>query len=166
MQLHELKAPKGARTRKRIVGRGPGSGRGKTSGRGEKGQKSRSGRGIMRGYEGGQMSLIRRLPKVGFRRKNPTVYQVVKLENLGKYKEGSIVDPQALVDQGLIKNVFTPFKILGNGELKKALTLKAHSFSKAAEEKIKKAGGKIEIINKQIVKEQLNQDKKDKTKKA
>ena len=147
MQLHELKSPKGSRKRKRIVGRGKGSGRGKTSGRGENGQKSRStGRTIVSSSEGGQMPLIRRLPKVGFRSHRPILNQVVRLEKLNKFKDGTVVDAEFLKTQGLIKSLNKPFKILGDGEIKKSLVIQIKSVSKTAEDKILKAGGKIEGV--------------------
>ncbi|MDP8264336.1 MAG: 50S ribosomal protein L15 [Candidatus Aceula lacicola] len=148
MFLHEIGKPKGARKKKRIVGRGQGSGRGKTSGRGENGQKSRSGRAIIHGLEGGQMPLIRRLPKVGFRVRRRTVYQLVKLSMLSKIKEGTLVNPEFLKEKGLIKNSAKRVKILGLGEISKPLTVQVHALSKSAEEKIVKAGGKIEPIKK------------------
>jgi large subunit ribosomal protein L15 len=101
----------------------------------------------MRGYEGGQMPLIRRLPKVGFRRKSPLVYQIVSLESLKRFKEGTVIDASFLKSQGLIKSIHRPFKILGDGELKKPLTIQAVSFSKTALEKITHAGGKAEVIS-------------------
>lgn len=146
--LHDIKQPKGARKKKRIVGRGQGSGRGKTAGRGHNGQKSRTGRAVIHGSEGGQMPLIRRLPKFGFRPRRRVVYQLVNLTQLSKVKEGSDVNLEFLKDHGLIKNIFKPVKILGVGELKKTLNIQAHSFSKSAQEKIKQAGGKAEIIQK------------------
>jgi len=139
MQLHDLTSPKGSRTVKRIIGRGEGSGRGKTCGRGHKGQKSRSGRGIINGSEGGQMSLIRRLPKVGFRSHRPIVYQLVQVSDLNRFKKSDIVDAKVLRQAGLIHNVYKPFKILGNGEIKVALEVQATSFSKTAKEKIEQA---------------------------
>ncbi len=148
MYLHELKSPKGSRKRRKIVGRGQGSGHGKTSCRGQKGQMARSGRAIILGLEGGQMPLIRRLPKVGFRRKNPLVYQIVKLSSLNRLKEGTTIDAEFLKSQGLIKNIYKPYKILGDGEITKPLVIRASSFSKSAEDKILKAGGKAEKIDK------------------
>ena len=153
MFVHELKGPKGSRKRRKIVGRGQGSGHGKTSCRGQKGQGARSGRGIILGLEGGQMPLIRRLPKVGFRTKRPLLYQVVKISDFKKFKEGTTIDGQFLKSQGLIKSINKPFKILGDGELKKPFTVHAFSFSKSAEEKIVKAGGKIERITKDSLRE-------------
>lgn len=145
MQLQDLKSPKGSRKRKKIVGRGRGSGFGKTSGRGENGQKSRStGRALVGSSEGGQMPLIRRLPKVGFRSKRPILNQVVPLEKLNTYKEGTVINAEFLKAQGLIKSLNKPFKILGDGEITKSLVIQATSISKAAKEKVLKAGGKIE----------------------
>jgi len=146
MQLHELKSPKGSRKRRKIVGRGRGSGVGNTSGRGENGQKSRPGRAVNLGSEGGQNRLIRRLPKVGFRNPNPIVNQVVKLDDLNIFDKGAIVNVESLKAQGLIKSVNKPFKVLGDGDLKKALTIQTKSISKTAAEKVVKAGGKVEII--------------------
>ena len=146
MFLHELKSPRGSRKRRKIVGRGQGSGHGKTSCRGQTGQLSRSGRATIIGSEGGQMPLIRRLPKVGFRRKNPLVYQIIPLSNLERFKEGTLINAEFLKSHGLIKSIFKPFKILGDGEITKAFTIQASSFSRSAEEKIVKAGGKVEVI--------------------
>ena len=146
MQLHELRSPVGSRKRRKIVGRGRGSGHGKTSCRGQKGQGARSGRGILGSLEGGQMPLIRRLPKLGFRSKRPILYQVVNLEQLNRFKDGIIVTPELLKTEGLIKSFNKPYKILGDGEIKKSLTVQAISISKTAQDKISKAGGKIEII--------------------
>ena len=146
MQLHELKSPIGSRKRRKIVGRGRGSGHGKTSCRGQKGQGARSGRGILGSLEGGQMPLIRRLPKVGFRSKRPILYQVVNLEQLNRFKDGTVVTPELLKTEGLIKSYNKPFKILGDGDIKKSLTVRTLSVSKSAQEKITKAGGKVEMI--------------------
>jgi len=146
MQIHQLEAPRGSRKKKRIVGRGPGSGRGKTSGRGENGQRSRAGRwtGGSKGSEGGQMRLIRRLPKVGFRSHRPREYQVVNVESLNKFDNNAVVNIVSLKSLGLIGSVNKPFKILGKGELKKSLTVQGEAVSKTAAEKINSAGGKIE----------------------
>ena len=152
MQVHELRSPKGARKRKRIVGRGPGSGSGKTSGRGQTGQGSRTGRGILNSLEGGQIPLIRRLPKVGFRSKRPKIYQLIKLADLSHFKAGAVVDADALKAKGFVKNIYKPFKVLGSGDIKKALTVQAYAFSKSAVEKIEKAGGKVEEVDQQIIK--------------
>ncbi|MFH1360255.1 MAG: 50S ribosomal protein L15 [Candidatus Omnitrophota bacterium] len=148
MYIHELKSPQGARKRRKIVGRGSGSGHGKTSGRGHKGQKARSGRGILNSLEGGQVPLIRRLAKFGFRSKNPKIHQLVKIESLSRFKEGTIIDANILKSHGLIKSARRTIKVLGDGEIKKSLTVCAHYFSKSAQEKIKQAGGKVEIIKK------------------
>lgn len=147
MQLQDLKSPKGSRKRRKIVGRGRGSGHGKTSGRGENGQKSRStGRTIVGSSEGGQMPLIRRLPKVGFRSHRPILNQVVNLERLNQFKSGTVINAELLKAQGLIKSLNKPFKILGDGEIKELLVVQAQSISKTAQEKIIKAGGKIEEV--------------------
>jgi len=149
MYLHELTTSKGAHKRRKIVGRGEGSGHGKTSGRGHKGQNARSGRGIINSLEGGQVPLIRRLAKVGFRSKRPKIHQLVKLDSLTHFKENTVVDADFLKSHGLIKSTRKTIKILGDGEVKKPLIIRAHYFSKSAEDKIVKAGGKAEIINKQ-----------------
>ncbi|MBN1869920.1 MAG: 50S ribosomal protein L15 [Candidatus Omnitrophica bacterium] len=147
MHLHELQSPKGSRKHKRIVGRGKGSGRGKTSGRGENGQKAHStGRAVVISSEGGQMPLIRRLPKVGFHSKRPILNQVVALERLNKFENGTIINAEFLKQQGLIRSLNKPFKILGDGEIKKSLTIQAGSISKTAQDKVIKAGGKIEPV--------------------
>jgi len=143
MHLHELKSPKGSRKRKRIVGRGKGSGRGKTSGRGENGQKAHStGRAVVGSSEGGQMPLIRRLPKVGFNSKRPILNQVVPLERLNRFEDGTVINAEFLKQQGLIKSLRKPFKILGDGEIKKSLVIQAKNISKSTQEKVIKAGGK------------------------
>lgn len=146
MFLHELKSPKGSRKRRKIVGRGRGSGHGKRSGRGQTGQDSRAGRGILFSLEGGQMHLIRRMPKVGFNSKWPTVYQIVDLDKLNKFKDGDVVNAASLKAKGLIRSVRRPVKILSNGTVSKKLTVQAQGFSKAAQEKISKAGGKSEVV--------------------
>ena len=147
MQIHQLKSPVGSRKRRKIVGRGRGSGHGKTSCRGQKGQLARSGRATILGIEGGQMPLIKRLPKVGFRSKRPMVYQVVNLDSLGRFKEGAVINADSLKSHGLIRDVADPIKILGDGDLKKPVTIQAHRFSKSAQAKIEKAGGKAEIVS-------------------
>lgn len=151
MFLHELKSPLGSRKRRKIVGRGRGSGHGKTSCRGQKGQKSRSGPGILNQLEGGQMPLIRRIPKMGFKSRRPILYQIVTLESLARFKAGTVVDVAALKDKGLIKSIYKPFKVLGTGEVKSALTVQAYGFSKSAADKIAKAGGKAEIVDRAAV---------------
>jgi large subunit ribosomal protein L15 len=146
MFLHELKSPKGSRKRRKIVGRGRGSGHGKRSGRGQTGQDSRAGRGILFSLEGGQMHLIRRMPKVGFNSKWPTVFQIVDLDQLNKFKDGDVVNAASLKAKGIIRSVRRPVKILSNGAVSKKLTVQAQGFSKAAQEKISKAGGKAEVV--------------------
>ena len=146
MQLHELKSPLGSRKRRKIVGRGPGSGHGKTSGRGNKGQSSRAGRDMAPGLEGGQIPLIRRLPKVGFNSRWPNTYQIVDLEYLNRFADGTIIDIEKLKQEGLIKSLNRPVKILSNGSVTKKLIVKVNKFSKTAAEKIKKAGGTAEVI--------------------
>ncbi len=148
MHLHELVSPKGSRKRRGIVGRGKGSGSGKTSGRGVKGQTSRSGGWSAKGHEGGQMRLIRRLPKVGFNAHRPVLYQIVTIDNLNRFKNDTVVTAELLKTEGLIKSLNKPFKILGDGELKTALIIQAESVSASAKEKIEKAGGKVEITAK------------------
>jgi len=144
--LDRLKAPKGANTKKTRRGRGEGSGLGKTSGRGGKGQTARSGGSIKPGFEGGQMPLQRKLPKRGFTNIFRTAYQVVNIGAIAKaFKAGETVDPAAILDRGLIKRKML-VKVLGEGEITTAVTVKANSFSKSAIEKIKAAGGVAEVI--------------------
>ena len=144
MNLSNLRAPKKANTNKKRVGRGMGSGMGKTSTRGHKGQGSRSGSSLMRGFEGGQMPLHRRLPKRGFTNIFRKEFNIVSLERLAELGETTIT-PEVLRKAGVIKTKH-PVKILGDGELKTAITVSAHKFSKAAQEKITKAGGKVEVL--------------------
>ncbi len=145
LELSNLKPPPGARKKRKRVGRGVGSGRGKTSTRGQTGQKSRSGKKIKSWMEGGQMPIQRRIPKRGFTNIFRQEYQVVNLEKLNKCGPGDIT-PDTLRESGIIKSTRLPLKILGVGELKSALNIKANAFSKTAAEKIVKAGGKIEVI--------------------
>ena len=145
MKLHELKASKGANTPATRKGRGHGSGNGKTAGFGHKGQKARS--GVKKaGFEGGQMPLARRLPKRGFNNIFATEYATIKVSDLEKFEAGSVVDVQALLDKGIIKKSLDGVKVLGNGELSKALTVKLTAYTASAKEKIEKAGGKAEVI--------------------
>jgi len=144
--LHFLKAPKGSHKPKKLLGRGPSSGHGKTSTRGSKGQTSRAGRHFYPGFEGGQTPLIRRIPKRGFVNPFKKKYQIVNLNALNKIKELSVT-LELLEKKGLIKDKDKLVKILGGGEIKNPLSIQAHVFSKAAAQKIKDAGGKIEIIN-------------------
>ncbi len=144
MNLSNVRAPKKAAENKKRVGRGMGSGMGKTSARGHKGQRSRSGSRMMRGFEGGQMPLHRRMPKRGFTNIFRVEYNIVNLEKLAAIGETNIT-PDVLRSHGLI-NTKHPVKILGNGEISVALTVYAHKFSKTAQEKITKAGGKFEVL--------------------
>ena len=145
MKLHELKASKGANTPATRKGRGHGSGNGKTAGFGHKGQKARS--GVKKaGFEGGQMPMARRLPKRGFNNIFATEYATIKVSDLEKFEAGSVVDVQALLDKGIIKKSLDGVKVLGNGELTKALTVKLTAYTASAKEKIEKAGGKAEVI--------------------
>ncbi len=144
--LHNLKAPRGAHKKRKLLGRGSSSGHGKTSTRGSKGQTSRTGRDFYLGFEGGQTPLIRRMPKRGFNSKFPTRYQVVNLDVVAKLKD-PIINPAVLFEQGIVKSKNKLVKILGNGEIKQPKTFQAHAFSQQAKEKITNAGGKFEVIN-------------------
>ena len=146
MKLHELKPAAGSRKKPKRIGRGPGSGLGKTAGRGEKGQRSRSGYASRRGFEGGQMPLHRRLPKRGFTNIFRTECRVVNVGRLNAFEAGAEVTPEKLEEVGLLKKGNSPVKILGNGELKVALTVRVHRVSGAAAKKIEAAGGKTEIL--------------------
>ena len=146
MKLHELQPAEGSRKERSRVGRGLGSGNGKTSGRGMKGQNSRSGGGVRTGFEGGQMPIYRRLPKRGFKNIWAKTFAEVNVESLNRFEDGAVVDPVALVESGILKNVRDGIRILGKGELTKKLTVRANGFTKSAEEKITAAGGQIEKI--------------------
>jgi large subunit ribosomal protein L15 len=145
MNLSNLRAPRKANENKKRVGRGMGSGMGKTSTRGHKGQGSRSGSTLMRGFEGGQMPLHRRLPKRGFTNIFKTEYEVVNVERLAGVEETEIT-PEVLRKVGIVSSKTTKVKVLGHGDLSKAITVSAHKFSKSAQEKIEKAGGKINVL--------------------
>lgn len=153
MKIQDLRPAIGAKKRRKIVGRGPGSGHGKTSTRGHKGQMSRSGAGRSPGFEGGQMPLIRKIPKRGFRRKSRAGCLIVNLDVFSKLKKEAAITPELLKEKGIIKGTINFLKILGKGEIKVPLHIKAHAFSKSAEEKIKSVGGKCEIIGKNNSKE-------------
>ena len=144
MNLSNIRAPKKATEKIKRVGRGMGSGMGKTSARGHKGQHSRTGSSLMRGFEGGQMPLHRRVPKRGFTNIFKKEFNVINLEKLASLGESTIT-LEVLKSAGLVKRDL-PIKVLGDGELKSALTVHAHKFSKSAQEKIEKAGGKIEVL--------------------
>lgn len=146
MKLHEIKPSPGANKKAKRVGRGPGSGRGKTSTRGHKGQKARSGGGTRLGFEGGQMPLYRRIPKRGFTNIFKKEYTIVNVKDLNVFVDGTEVTPEILKEKGLIKSLKNEVKILGDGQLEKVLTVKAHKISKQATEKITAQGGKVEVI--------------------
>ncbi len=145
MKLSDLAPAPGSRKKRKRVGRGPGSGHGKTSCRGHKGQKSRSGGGTKPGFEGGQMPLQRRLPKRGFTNIFQKEYAIVNLATLEKLSESTIT-PEYLIKEGVLKKLLDGVKVLGNGELTKAITVKAHAFSLSAKDKIIKAQGSVEVI--------------------
>lgn len=146
MKLHELRPAEGSVKTSKRKGRGPASGLGKTSGRGHKGQKARSGGGVRPGFEGGQMPLIRRIPKRGFTNIFAKVYSIVNVKDLEVFEAGTVVTPELLKEKGIIRKLNDGVKILGNGELSKSLTVKAHKFSKTAQDKIEAVGGKAEVI--------------------
>ena len=147
MKLHELERNIGAKQKRKIVGRGPGSGLGKTSGKGHKGQNARSGGGVNPVFEGGQLPLYRRLPKRGFSNFEFKVrYATINVEDLNIFEEGTLVTPALLKEVGLVKKQLDGIKVLGNGTLTKKLTIQAHKFSKSAVEKIEESGSKIEVM--------------------
>lgn len=146
MKLYELSPAEGSTKEIKRLGRGHGSGQGKTSGKGHKGQKARSGGGVRPGFEGGQTTLARRIPKRGFNNIFGTTYATVNVSDLEKFVDGTDVDTELLIAAGLIKKTCDGIKILGNGELTRKLNVKAAAFSKTAKEKIEKAGGKTEVI--------------------
>jgi len=146
MKLHELRPAEGSTKAKKRIGRGTASGQGKSAGKGQKGQKARSGGGVRPGFEGGQMPLYRRLPKIGFTNIFRKEYAVVNLSDLERFDNGTVINPEVLKEAGLVKAMLGGVKILGNGDLTKNLTVQAHKFSKTAAEKIAAAGGKVEVI--------------------
>ena len=147
IRLHNLKPAPGSRKDRKRVGRGRSSGHGKTSGRGQKGQNSRSGSHSNPGFEGGQMPLFRRVPKLGgFTPRKRKVYAVVNVSELDRFESEQVVDPASLASAGLIKKERESVKILGDGELNTGLTVRAHAFTRVAREKIEAAGGKAEVI--------------------
>ncbi|MCI9517752.1 MAG: 50S ribosomal protein L15 [Clostridia bacterium] len=147
MEMQDLSPAVGARTSKKRLGRGIGSGLGKTSGKGHKGQWARSGGGVRPGFEGGQMPLARRLPKVGFDNRWKKVYSVVNLGDLERFEDGAVITAESLKEAGVISKI-EPYglKVLGGGELTKKVVVKAAKFSKAAAEKLEKVGGKAEVL--------------------
>jgi len=145
MKLQDIRRPKGAARPPKRVGRGSGSGHGKTSGRGSKGAKSRKGASLRIGFEGGQMPLIRRIPKRGFTSVDKKVYQVLNVERLNCFRKDSSVDKTAMKEAGLIRKAELPVKILGEGKISKPLSVTADAFSESAKKKIHEAGGKAEV---------------------
>lgn len=148
MKMHELRPAEGARTSAKRLGRGIGSGLGKTSGKGHKGQNARSGGGVRPGFEGGQMPLVRRIPKRGFNNRFRKVYSIVNISALeAKFENGAVVDAEALIVSGILSKIEDAgVKVLGGGELTKTLTVKADKFSASAKEAIEKAGGSVEVL--------------------
>ncbi|HZK02086.1 MAG TPA: 50S ribosomal protein L15 [Anaerovoracaceae bacterium] len=146
MKIHELRAPEGTSKSPKRKGRGPGSGLGKTAGRGMNGQNSRSGGGTRLGFEGGQMPLYRRVPKRGFTNIWKKQWEIINVEALNAFDDGTEVTPDLLVKAGLTKQPVDGVKVLGEGTLEKKVTVKAHKFSKSAIEKIESAGGKAQVI--------------------
>ncbi|HAQ57163.1 MAG TPA: 50S ribosomal protein L15 [Acholeplasmatales bacterium] len=146
MKLNEMKHVDGATHSGKRKGRGTSSGNGKTAGRGQKGQKSRSGGNVRPGFEGGQTPLFKRLPKRGFTNFSQKVYATINVSDLAGYPENTMVNPELLLRDGLVKNVVTGIKILGNGSLNVKLTVQAHKFTATAKSIIEAAGGQIEVI--------------------
>ncbi|AFA49596.1 50S ribosomal protein L15 [Acetobacterium woodii] len=147
MKLHTLSPAPGSKKAPKRKGRGTGSGLGKTAGRGQDGQKSRSGGGVRPGFEGGQMPLARRLPKRGFSNARfKKTYAIVNVGDLNVFEADTVITPELLLEYGFVRKLCDGLKILGNGEVEKALTIKAHKISKSAEEKILAGGGKVEVI--------------------
>lgn len=145
MKISDLKPAAGAVKRRKIVGKGPGSGHGKTATRGNKGQNSRTGGGVRAGFEGGQTPMYRRLPIRGFKSLKKQVFDVINLEQLSSFPNGSVVTPVDMKNKGFVGDV-EHVKVLGGGELKNKLTVKAHAFSVSAVDKIKAAGGTTEVL--------------------
>lgn len=146
MKLHELSPALGSVRESKRIGRGHGSGQGKTAGKGHKGQKARAGHGMRPGFEGGQMPLQRRIPKRGFNNIFAKEYAIVNVAALNKFEAGAVVDAEAMLAAGVIRNARDGVKILGNGNLEKALTVKVAAYSESAKAKIEGAGGKAEVI--------------------
>ena len=146
VKIHELKPPKGARSERKRVGRGPGSGHGQTSGRGDKGQKSRAGGHVQPWFEGGQLPLHRRVPKRGFTNIFRQEYAIINLKDLSRFEAGTPLSPGLFWEQGMIKHRNDLVKILGEGEISQPVTISAHKFSRSAIQKIEAAGGRAEVI--------------------
>lgn len=148
MQLHELRPAEGAHKRRRRVGRGHGSGRGTTAGRGTKGQKARAGGQVNPRFEGGQLPIVLRLPrKRGFKNRNRVEYTEVNVAQLARFEAESEVTPETMLAKGLIRKLKQPVKVLGQGEIDRALTVRAHKFSASARQKIEAAGGKVVLMD-------------------
>lgn len=146
MKLHELRPAEGSTKEKKRIGRGTASGQGKSAGKGQKGQNSRTGGGVRPGFEGGQMPLYRRLPKVGFTNIFRKEYAVVNVSDLEVFEAGSVVTIDSLKQAGLVKAIKDGVKLLANGEITKNLTVQVNKYSKKAAEKIEAAGGKVEVV--------------------
>lgn len=146
MKLSELAGVPDTNQARKRVGRGTSSGHGKTAGKGHKGQKSRSGKGFRAGFEGGQMPLMRRLPKRGFNNIFAKTYVSINLDRLDLFEEGAVIDEAALLARGVVKNARDGIKILGRGEVSKKFEVKVSAISASAREKIEKAGGKVEVV--------------------
>jgi large subunit ribosomal protein L15 len=146
MKIEDLKPAPGSRKRNKRVGRGIGSGHGKTSCKGHKGQKARSGGTKGPGFEGGQMPLQRRIPKRGFKNRFAIEYAIINLIDILKIQDADIITPEILIEKGIIKDLKNGIKVLGNGDIQRPLTIKAHAFSASAISKISAAGGKAEVV--------------------
>jgi len=146
MRLDDLRPNPGAHKTRKRLGRGIGSGLGKTSGKGHKGQKARAGGGVRPGFEGGQLPLQRRLPKRGFTNPVRVHFTLLNLERLQDVPAGTVVNPEYLLQEGILRRIEGPVKVLGRGELQQAITVQAHAFSQAAREKIEALGGKAEVL--------------------
>lgn len=146
MKLGTLSPAAGATKEVKRIGRGHGSGNGKTAGKGHKGQKARAGHGMRVGFEGGQMTLQRRIPKRGFHNIFAKQYATINVDALNAFEDGAVVDIEKLVSEGIVRNPYDGIKVLGNGEISKKLTVKVTAFSKSAKEKIEAAGGKAEVM--------------------
>lgn len=146
MKLNELRPAKGATKKRKRIGRGQGSGWGHTSGKGEKGQKSRSGGKPHKWFEGGQMPLIRRVPKLGFHSRNRVEYQVVNLSDLRRFDAGTEVTPDVLLQARLVRKKAVPIKVLAKGEIDRVLKIRVHAASETAKAKIEAAGGSVEVL--------------------
>lgn len=146
MKLHELTYTEGARRERKRLGRGQATGQGKTAGKGNKGQNARTGGGVAIGFEGGQTPIYRRLPKRGFTNINRVEYATVNLSVLNRFEDGTVVTPELLLEEGILKKTLAGVKILGQGKLEKKLTVRANKFSKSAQTGIEQAGGKAEVL--------------------